>query len=129
MADMHILTGNNAGSVTLAMHFPVPNTNNDVTINYRDALVASNIGRSQNPDGTFGRRSILPPGTGIAQITTTEEALLDSGALFEHVESVRVPPGGPLLAQAQAHYAISNATVQQNIAERLRFFGHTASAT
>lgn len=129
MADIHVLTGNNAGSVTLVMHFLVPDADNNVSINYRTALVASNLGRAQNADGTFGRRSVLPSGAGIGEITTAEEALLDSGELFEHVESVRVPAGAPLLAQAQTHYAISNTTVQQNIAERLRFFGHTASAT
>ena len=126
MSDIHILTGNNAGSLTIAMHVPVPDVNNDVGVNYRVALVNSQIGL-----GDDGRRTTLETGTGPAQINPAEEALIDAGELFEWLVLTRIPPGASnseLTAIVQSQYAITNSNLQQQIGERLRYFGHTLSA-
>lgn len=133
MADMHILSGNNADEWTIVMHLPVPNVNNSVAVNFRTALVNSNLGRQVNNDGTFGRRSILPSGTGPGEITTAEEASLDAGALFEHVAAFRAEGDGDTLLQLQAtsreFFAVENARIQAAVGSRLRYFGHTESAS
>lgn len=127
MTEIHILTGNNAGSITIAMHVPVPDANNDVGVNYRTALVNSGIGL----DTDTGRRTTLPVGTGPGEINPAEEALIDAGELFEFLESTRVPPGASnaeLIVIAQNQYALTNSNLQQQIGERLRYFGHVMSA-
>ena len=128
MADMHILTGNNSREWSIAMHFVVPNANNTVGVNYRTALVNSGVGV-----GDDGRRSVLPSGTGAGEITTAEEANLDNGSLFEHIASMRVESGGTSNAELQStireFYASENARVQAAIGSRLRYFGHTESAS
>ncbi|MEK0324959.1 MAG: hypothetical protein QQN63_04580, partial [Nitrosopumilus sp.] len=88
MADMYILTGNNANEWTIVMHFTVPDVDNAVGINFRTALVNSGIGLNTET----GRRTVLPTGddTG-GTISAAEEALLDSGARFEVVVLARVP--------------------------------------
>ncbi len=130
MADIYILTGNNSNTWTVVMHFAVPNTNNAVGVNFRDALVASGIGL----DTETNRRTILPTGddTG-GTISTAEEALLDSGARFEHVSSYRIESGGTSNADLQASirefYTAENTRVQNVNANVLRYFGHTESAS
>ena len=130
MADMYILTGNNANEWTIVMHFDVPDTNNAVGINHREALVNSGIGL----DTETGRRTVLPTGddTG-GTISTTEEALLDSGERFEHVTSLRLESGGTTAAEQVSilrdFYASTNVAVQASVGSRLRYFGHTESAT
>ena len=126
MTDIHILTGNNAGSITIAMHFPVPDVDNNVGVNYRIALVNSEIGLGED-----GRRTTLLAGTGPGQINPAEEALINAGELFEWLVLTRVPPGASnaeLVAIARGQYAITNSNLQQQIGERLRYFGHTLSA-
>ena len=127
MTDIHILTGNNAGSITIAMHVPVPDVNNDVGVNYRVALVNSGIGL----DNTTGRRTVLPSGIGPGQINVAEEALIDAGEVFEFLVPTSVPPGASnaeLIVIVQNQYASTNSNLQQQIGERLRYFGHTMSA-
>ena len=129
MADMYVLTGNNANEWTIVMHFTVPNVNNAVGRNYRTALVNSGIGLGED-----GRRTILPTGddTG-GTISTAEEALLDSGERFEHVGSFRAESGGTSNAAIRSaireFYAAQNTSVQQDIGSRLRYFGHNESAS
>ena len=129
MADMYVLTGNNANEWTIVMHFPVPNVNNAVGINFRTALVNSGIGLGED-----GRRTILPTGddTG-GTISAAEEALLDSGERFEHVGSFRAESGGTSNAAIRSaireFYAAKNTSVQQDIGSRLRYFGHNESAS
>jgi len=129
MADMYILTGNNANEWTIVMHFAVPDTNNAVGINHRTALVNSGIGL-----GEGGRRTILPTGDDTdGTISAAEEALLDDGSRFEHVASYRVESGGTSNALLQSaireFYAAENEAVQADVASRLRYFGHTESAS
>ena len=130
MADIYVLTGNNSNEWTLVMHFDVPDTNNAVGINHRDALVASGIGLNTETN----RRTILPTGDDLGgTISTAEEALLDSGARYEHVGSFRAESGGTSNAALQASirefYAAQNTRSQQDIGSRLRYFGHTESAS
>ena len=130
MADIYVLTGNNSNTWTLVMHFAVPNVNNAVGINFRTALVNSGIGLNTET----GRRTVLPTGddTG-GTISAAEEALLDDGSRFEHVSSYRVESGGTSNADLQSaireFYAAENASVQASVASRLRYFGHTESAS
>ena len=127
MSDIHILTGNNAGSITIAMHVPVPDVDNNVGVNYRTALVNSGIGL----DTETGRRTVLPTGTGPGEINPAEEALIDAGELFEFLESTSVPLGtsnAQMIVIAENQYAATNNNLQQQIGERLRYFGHTMSA-
>ncbi len=126
MSDIHILTGNNAGSITIAMHVPVPDVDNNVGVNYRTALVNSGIGL-----GDDGRRTVLANGNGPGEITNAEESLIDAGELFEFLELTRVPAGASnseLVAIARSQYAMTNSNLQQQIGERLRYFGQTLSA-
>ena len=130
MADIYVLTGNNSNEWTLVMHFAVPNTNNAVGINYRTALVNSGIGLNAET----GRRTILPTGDDLGgTISAAEEALLDSGARFEHVSSYPIESGGTsdtqLRASIREQYAAENTSVQARVASRLRYFGHTESAS
>lgn len=129
MADITVLTGNNSNEWTLVLHFPVPDVNNSAGINFRTALVSSGIGKQEG-----GRRTVLPPGNGIGgTISTAEEAQLDAGERFEHVKSFRAESGGTSNAQLRSSfrgcYASENVKVQANMASRLRYFGHTESAT
>ena len=129
MADMYVLTGNNANEWTIVMHFTVPDVNNAVGINFRTALVNSGIGLGED-----GRRTVLPTGddTG-GTISTTEEALLESGERFEHSTSLRLESGGTTAAEQVAilrdFYASTNVAVQASVGSRLRYFGHTESAS
>ena len=128
MSDIHILTGNNNIGWTLAMHFAVPDVNNNVGINFRIALVNSGIGVGED-----GRRTVMPVGTGAGQINPAEEALLDAGELFEHVTSYIIESGGTSNPQRRALvrelYASLVTSVQASVASRLRYFGHTESAS
>lgn len=129
MADMHILQGNNSNEWTIAMHFVVPNTNNAVGVNHRTALINSGIGL--NPD--TNRRTVMPTGDGTnGTISVAEEALLDSGALFESVGSFRAESGGTsnleLQASIREFYASENDRALAANASVLRYFGHTESA-
>ncbi len=129
MADIYVLTGNNSNTWTLVMHFAVPDVDNAVGINFRTALVNSGIGKGED-----GRRTVLPTGddTG-GTISAAEEALLDDGSRFEHVASYRIESGGTSNSQLQSaireFYAAENTAVQASVASRLRFFGHTESAS
>ena len=77
MADMHVLTGTTR-RYRVIMHFAIPNSNNDVGVNYRTALVNSGIGGTTE----------LIEGTGVGEITTAEKALVASGEVFEHSVSI-----------------------------------------
>lgn len=127
MSDIHVSVGNNDGEIQLVMHFPVPDVNNDVGVNFRLALINSGIGLNEET----GRRTILNVGTSAGEINPAEEALIDAGELFEGVVFTRVPDsasGAELIALVQSEYTRSNSRVQQEIGARLRYFGHTLSA-
>jgi len=128
MADIQIIDGSGDGeSWRVAFHLDVPNVNNDVGVNFRTALINSGIGLNLDTN----RRTILPSGTGPGQITTAEEALLDNGTLFERVVMIPAESGGKTNAQRLAtvreYYAREDDDQQQQIGEKLRYFGFTTT--
>lgn len=122
MADMHVLAGDGLYRWTLVMHFLVPDQNNQVSVNYRTALVNSGLG------GTG-----MTEGTGAGQVTVAEKALIDAGEIYEHTIQFLAESGAStlpqLLAAAQAAYAQENTRVTAALQKKLRYYGYTGSAT
>ena len=114
MSDTHQVD-NGDGTFAVALHYPVPDILNDVGMNYRDALVASEIGLL--PDG---RRTIL------TSINPAEEFLLDTGELYEHRLSQ-----SSLLTQLQlgALYVSEQPVVFQLLQDALQDFEEPDMAT
>ena len=123
MSDIHLIDGDNT-DWTLVFHFPVPDVNNDVNVNYRTALINSELGL-----GDDGRRTRLPSGTSAGQITPAEEALLDAGELFEQSVSFPIESGGTapseLIVTAEWLYSSSRTSKTQQLQAMLRYFGFT----
>lgn len=121
MAEIHVLTGDADGNVSVAMHFAVPNQNNSVGVNYRTALVNSQIGGS----------TAMVEGAGPGQITTAEKAQIEAGERYEYPIAFPVASGG--LAPAKIRAALRSLYTARKIAVlaalqgRLRWFGHTES--
>lgn len=121
MSDIHVLSGAEAGgSIQVVFHFPVPDTNNSVGVNYRTALVASGKG------GT----TAMTEGTDPGEISTAEKALIESGAVYEHSRTI-IFSGGPLsgaqlVAQVRSFYTRDKADLTARIATALKYFGFTA---
>ena len=121
MADIHVLAGDGLHRWTLALHFAVPDENNNVNVSYRTALVNSGIGSiSQMAEGT-------DPG----QITTAELTLLQAGELYEFNFPFLAESGATnnveLLAAIRAEYAKYEAVVLSRLRRRLRYYGYTAA--
>lgn len=120
MADIHVQTGDGT-HWQIVMHLPVPNQNNAVAVNYRNALVNSGIGGS----------TVLTEGVGAGQITTAEKDQIAFGELYEHVEQFRAESGGTsgpeLQAALRQFYVQEKAHVTAHLQRRLRYFGHTES--
>lgn len=121
MADMHVLTGNGLYRWTLIMHFPVPDANNDVAVNYHVALVNSGLG------GTS-----MAEGTGPGQITVAENALIGTGEIYEHSIQFLAESGASalpeLLAAAREAYVREQARVTARLQKMLRYYGFEGSA-
>ena len=121
MADMHVLAGNGLHIWTLIMHFPVPDVDNEVGINYRTALVNSGLG------GTT-----MTEGVGPGQISVAEKAQIDAGEIYEHSIQFLAESGADtlpeLLAAAQEAYAREHARVTARFAKQLRYYGFEGSA-
>lgn len=121
MADMHVLAGNGLYRWTLVMHFPVPDTNNDVGVNYRTALINSGLGGTN-----------MTEGTGPGQITTAERVLIDAGEIYEHSIQFLAESGATtlpeLLAAAREAYAREESRVTAELQKRLRYYGFEGSA-
>ena len=122
MADMHITTGDGE-RWTIVMHFPVPDVNNDVAVNYRTALVNSGIG------GT----TVMAEGVDPGQIGTTEKTAIEAGEVFEHVGTFRVESGGTSNVQLRdsirEFYTRAKVDVIDDMKSRLRYYGHTESGS
>ncbi len=119
MADMHATTGNQHGWAVV-LHVDIPDTNNDVGLNYRTALITSGLGGSTSlPDGD---------GTG-GTISAAEKALIESGAVVEHAETLRLESGGQSAAQLRVTlremYAAQSASILAELQKKLRYFGYT----
>ena len=121
MADLHVLAGDGLYRWSLVMHFPVPDQNNEVGVNYRTALVNSGLG------GTS-----MTEGTGPGQITTAEVALIDAGEVYEHSIQFAAESGASTLAEllvaAQDVYAREKVRVAAQLQKRLRYYGFEGSA-
>ncbi len=136
MSDIHVLTGNNDDFHTLVFHFPVPDVDNSVGVNFRTALVNSRAGLFEDPfnAGVFRRTMLIlgtPPTIGPGEIDPAEEALLDAGELLEIVSRLLVKSGTTnveLVVRAREKYAQVNSTVQLQLSQRLKYFGQTLSA-
>ncbi len=113
MSDITVLERNMNNRWRVVMHFPVPAGNNTAGVSWRDALVASGIG------GT----TILPDGDGTGgTISTADKVKIVSGALLEHVESVRLGDGNPQSA-AEELYNSRKADKATQLQARLNQYG------
>jgi hypothetical protein len=122
MAAIHVLSGaETGGSFQVVFHFPVPDTNNSVGVNYRAALVASGKGGSTR----------LTEGTGPGEITTAEKAQIESGAVYEHSRTIQQSGGDlstpNLLAEVRSFYSRDKGDLTARIAVALQYFGYTAA--
>lgn len=117
MADITVLERNNDNRWRVVMHFPVPAGINAASVTWRDALIASGIG------GT----TILPDGDGTGgTINAADKVLIESGALLEHVESVRLGSGNPVSA-AEELYNSRKADKTAQLQARLNQYGRSVA--
>ena len=117
MADIHVLTTDKKGQVSVVLHIPIPEANNVVGVGWRTALVNSGIG------GT----SSMAEGTGPGEITTAELALIATGALFEHRATFPLDSSAPgqYAADLQALFATQEIAAIAALQVKLKYFGHT----
>lgn len=120
MAHIHVLLAGETGdSIQVVFHFPVPDVNNVVGVNYRTALVASGKG------GT----TTMTEGGGPGQVSAAEKALIEAGEVYEYPRSFSrgmfESAGAPL--QAMRHfYAQDKADLTARLAVALKYYGFTA---
>ena len=121
MADIHVLTTRN-GIASVVWHFPVADANNDVGVNYRDALVTSGMGGSTS----------MTEGVGPGQITAEEKALVESGAVLEVTKTLKkgmLASGGSTPAEMEStlrvFYARDKALHTDIVAQSLQYYGYT----
>lgn len=113
MSRLHVLA-----SGQCVLHEPTPPGNNSAGVPWKDALVNSGM----------GGKTVMPTGTGAGQITATELAQIQSGALYEitfHVElKVGMSPAEQRAVMDAQISTLSRETLQQ-LQRDLRFFGLT----
>ncbi len=121
MSDIHVQTINSNGIATLIFHYPVPDTNNDVAVNHRIALV----------NGGKGGITAMTIGVGAGQIAQAEADLIAAGAVYEENISYPIASGGTgaveMRAALRAMYTSKKAAALTRLATSLQFFGHTES--
>jgi len=114
MSDYHILTASDDGNtLRIVAHFPVPDTNNDIGVNYRTALIQM-LGGSQTSAVPF-----------IEQI---EQDALDAGELYEYSATFNTWPGETKLQKQDrldALYVTKQADVLAALSFRLSYWGHS----
>jgi hypothetical protein len=113
MADYHILSGRPDGNqYRVVFHLPVPDTDNNVGVNYRMALVEWL--------GTEGLVSQVP------FISAPEQTQLDNGELYEHLWDYDTHDGISLSekqAELDARFAAFSTAVVNQLQTRLGFWG------
>ena len=118
MSDIHVLNRQGQRRWRLVFHYPVPNVNNAVGVNFRTAIV--NAGLAQ---------TVLQEGTGPGEISTAELALINNGEIFEAVHSFEVESGGTsnadLIEAIEELYSKLQLQERQRIQGILRYFGFT----
>ena len=125
MANWHALGGIGDGnSYTIAYHIAIPSANNSAGFNYQAVLITSGIG------GT----TILKEGDGTGgTISAAEKASIQSGAIYEYVETFATNPArtalqlqGDVDARFSALSDTGTATSFINqLKNRLKWFGAT----
>ncbi|KKL47843.1 hypothetical protein LCGC14_2331490 [marine sediment metagenome] len=119
MSDIHVITGNGLDNWTLLFHYAVPDINNEVSVNYRTALI----------NGGLGGTSTMAEGVGAGEISTAELALIATGALYEHSISFLAESGATnnaeIIAEVQALYTASEAQVIDRLKRQLKYYGYT----
>lgn len=128
MSDIHVLTSDGHGRVTVVMHFAVTNTNNSVPggVNWRDALIGSGIG------GTTQLADAADDGNPKGwEITAAEKALIAAGSVYEHRANFPLESAGTQPAQHQVAlrslYARRKPEVIATLQRQLKYTGHTES--
>ena len=125
MSDIHVLLAAETGdSIQVVFHFPVPDANNSVGVNYRTALVASGKG------GT----TTMTEGTGPGQIVSAEKTAIEAGEVYEHIRSIsraEIISGGTspaqLLSTVRHFYAQDKIGYTDRLAQAPRYYGYTAN--
>jgi len=114
MSDYHILTASDDGNtLRIVAHFPVPDTNNDIGVNYRTALVQM-LGGSQTSAVPF--------------IEQAEQDALDAGELYEYSATFNTWPGETTIQKRDrldALYATKQADVLTALSFRLSYWGYS----
>jgi len=119
MADIHTLTGGH-NSWRVVMHFPVPDVNNEASVNYRIALANSGLSDT-----------VMTTGTGPGQITSEEAAEIAAGAVYEHVVDFRLEGNGysavAIRDAVRSKYLSEKIRITLNLQNKLKYFGYTES--
>ena len=114
MSDYHILTVSDDGNLFgVVAHFPIPNVDNDVGVNYRTAVIQW-LGGSQTSSVPF--------------IEVAEQTALDAGELLERMYQFYTNPGEALLDKRDrldALYAVKSAEVLAKFAYQLSYWGYS----
>jgi len=123
MANIHVRDNDGNGNFTVCFHIAIPNVTNLVGVNYRAAIVSSKFNGK-------GASTILTVG-GVGEIDAGEKTNLDSGALYEIVESISLT--GALQTSPQAavdqlntRFTAAKAETIALLTTKLQYFGYTA---
>ena len=121
MSNIHVLTDDGRGKVSVVMHFAVPDADNAVGVNWRAALVNSGVGGS----------SSMTVGAGAGQILQPEVTQIELGAVYEHRATFPLESAGTgapgQQAALRALYTREKAAEIAGLQRRLKYFGHTES--
>lgn len=119
MSDIHVLTNNGKGYVSVILHIPIPDETNSDNVSSRTALINSRIG---------GNTSLIE-GVGPGHISTAEKAKIESGELHEYRTTFPLESAGTDSAQQRvalrALYASRKIQVLAGLQREVRYFGHT----
>ena len=125
--EITVLTSSRKGVWRIAYRFDIPDSLNDVGVNYRTAL----------KDSGLASVSVLPDGDGSAYtISAAEKTALANGETYEQVETLmldKVKGANPTernvkrLAIIRAHYTDFENQVLTKIQNKLRFFGFSTT--
>lgn len=123
MSDIHVLDAGAGSAWQCVFHVAIPDAVNQVSVNYRTALVNSGIGGV----------TVLEEGTGPGQISTAEKAAIEAGEVYECAVQVRLESGGAsasqLRATVRAYYLHAADQVVAEFQRRLRYYGYEESKT
>lgn len=120
MADIHILANNQ-----IIMHIAVPDADNSVGINWRDAIITDGGGTTTLTDAVDDGN---PNGW---EITVAEKALIASGALIEVSTSINIDKFDGTLAQKRdallGIVAKRIPVILNKLQAKYKYFGYSGS--